>query len=67
MTDKEFEKYEIIGTRKYKKLAKRVCLQMLAHKEEFDISLETEDFNRLMKMTGYIQWLHERELKNAVL
>lgn len=68
MTDKQFNlEYGIKGTRRYKKQAKLVCLQMLKRKDDFDIFLEEKDFDKLMKMTGYIQWLHERELKNAVL
>lgn len=68
MTDKQFNlEYDIKGTRRYKKKAKLVCLQMLNRKKDFDIDIKIEDYNKLMKMTGYIQWLHERELKNAVL
>lgn len=60
MTDKEFEKIGIKGTRRYKKLAKIVYEQMIDRRVSFNFFLETNDYNKLMKLTGYIQWLSER-------
>lgn len=60
MTDREFEKVGIKGTRRYKKLAKRVHQQMIDRNASFNIFLETNDYNKLMKVTGYVQWLSER-------
>ena len=68
MTLKEFDKkYKIEGARNYRLSAKKVAEQMIARQESFDIYLKSEEYNKLMKLTGYSVWLSERSLTETVV